>query len=147
MFFTSWGMAPSYRGLRRRCEPFTSGTVASKVRSASGEWPSLADDWKHGWTACSSVAGVRLKTGGWRIIFYESARLCSRSSIVLVWRPPTGGQNRPSARWWSRARSGVATAPSPELERKASRAVFCKPVASNSVLYPLPTKTGVLPET
>jgi hypothetical protein len=26
------------------------------------------------------------KTGGWRIIFYESARLCTRSSIVLVWR-------------------------------------------------------------
>ena len=87
--------------------------------------------------ACSSVAGVRPKTGGWRIIFYESARLCSRSSIVLVWRPPTGGQNRPSARWWSRARSGAATAPSPEPERKASWAAFCEPVASNSVLYPL----------
>ena len=52
------------------CKPFCSkvcncGTVASKVRSASGEWPSLADDWKHGWTACSSVACVRPQN--WRL--------------------------------------------------------------------------------
>jgi hypothetical protein len=86
------------------------------------------------------------KTGDWRIIFYKSARLCSRSSIVLVWRPPTGGQNRPSARWWSRARSGAATAPSPEPERKASWAAFCKPVASNSVLYPLSYKDWCAPQ-
>jgi transposase IS66 family protein len=71
------------------CKPFCSklcncGTVASKLRSASGEWPLLADDWKPVWTACSSVAGVRPKTAGWQIICYESARLCSPSSTVLV---------------------------------------------------------------
>ena len=58
----------------------------------------------------------------------------------------TGRQNRLSARWWSRARSGAATSPSLEPERKASWAAFCKPVASNSVLYPLSYKDWCVPQ-
>ena len=93
-------------------------------------------------TACSSVAGVRRKTGGWRIIFYESARLCSRSSIVLVWRRPKRSKcgradagGRSSSSYPSCSSGNLANSPSPDAAETVPLARSLR-FAANSITAP-----------
>jgi hypothetical protein len=56
--------------------------------------------------------------------------------IVLDWKPPTGEPNRPSARWWLRARCGEEIAHSLAPAPKASCSASSKPVANSCGRYP-----------